>query len=171
MHSTADIARKLGVTVQAVNKYRRKLEKRNGKQFGTADPKDGRRTLFTDDEFQQIKELAPALPREAVDAEIVDGEDVEVVSGPTSVLGLRHSSLPAMQRQRFDMVAAQSDIAGIQHQTATIANRGDNIFSEFARLRMAQALTNVERTIATLEANALGDAVEMLGKPVGGENG
>jgi transposase-like protein len=46
MYSTADIAKRLGCTAQAVNKYRRKIEKRDGKQLGQPDPTDGRRTLF-----------------------------------------------------------------------------------------------------------------------------
>ena len=59
MYSTADIAKHLGCTVQAVNKYRRKIEKRDRKQLGQPDPMDGRRTLYTEDEVALIAELAP----------------------------------------------------------------------------------------------------------------
>jgi transposase len=62
MYSTADIAKRLGCTAQAVNKYRRKIEKRDGKQLGQPDPTDGRRTLFSEDEVAQIAEMAPKIP-------------------------------------------------------------------------------------------------------------
>ncbi len=165
MRSTADIARELGVTVQAVNKYRRKIEKQNGKQMGTADPKDGRRTLFSEDEFQQIKALAPELPREAIEAEIVEGEDVEVYHGPTSALALRHSSLPALQRQRFDLAAARSDLRGIEAHSVATASRLDSLMSEFAVGELQGAFAEIQRTIATVKANALGDALAAVGKP------
>jgi hypothetical protein len=166
MRSTADIARELGVTVQAVNKYRRRVEKQVGKQIGSADLRDKRRTLFDDAEFEQIKALAPMLPRETVEAEIIDGEDVEVVHGPTSALALRHSSLPAVQRQRFDIAAAQSDLRGIDAHSVTVASRLDSLMSEFAVGEFQGAMAEIQRTIATVKANALGDALAAVGKPV-----
>ena len=166
MKSTADIARELGVTVQAVNKYRRRVEKQVGKQIGNADPRDKRRTVFSETEFEQIKALAPVLPRETVDAEIVEGEDVEVINGPTSALALRHSSLPAVQRQRFDLAAAQSDLRGIEAHSVAVASRLDALMSEYTVGELQGAFAEIRRTVATVKANALGDALAVVGKPI-----
>jgi hypothetical protein len=63
MTSTAEIAKRLGCTPQAVNKYRCKIEKRDQKRLGKPDPIDGRRTLYTEDEVALMAELAPTPVR------------------------------------------------------------------------------------------------------------
>jgi hypothetical protein len=164
MPSTADIAKRLGCTVQAVNKYRRRVEDEVGQSLGRPDPSDRRRVIFTDDEAEQISAMAPQVAR-IDDAEVIDGPDVEVLEGPRgSSLALRHSTLPALQRRGFDLVSARQDIDDLEIHTARIAQRADSVLSGFATARMVQAAANIERTIATLEANALGDALHSLGK-------
>ena len=172
MYSTADIAKRLGCTVQAVNKYRRKIEKRDQKQLGTPDPSDARRTLFSDDEVSQIAELAPKIPvtpasdSQVIDAELIDGEDTEQAIAPQNTsLALRHSTLPAVQRRRFDMATAQENIAAIDAHTNATASRADALLSDFATAEMLAAAADIKQTVATMKANALGDAVGALGKP------
>lgn len=181
MYSTADIAKRLGCTAQAVNKYRRKIEKRDGKQLGKPDPADGRRTFFSEDEVAQIAEMAPKIPvtqpdeDECLEAELIEGDDTTVYTPPTSTsLGLRRTALPPVERQRFDLVAAEQETADIQHHTTRIAQRGDALLSDFAVGEMVAAAADIKRAIATMKANALGDAVAQLGKPPAppdGDNG
>lgn len=171
MYSTADIAKRLGCTVQAVNKYRRKVEKQIGKRFGTPDPSDGRRTLFSEDEVSQIAEMAPKIPvtdaseAECLEAELLDGEDTETVVAPTrSSLALRHATLPSAQRQHFDLAAADQTTADVEAHSARTAQRADALLSEFAVTEMLGAVADIQQTVATLKANALGDATTALGK-------
>ena len=173
MYSTADIAKRLGCTPQAVNKYRRRIEQRNEKQLGRPDPRDGRRIIFSEDEVALIAELAPKIPvtplsdEELIEAELVDGEDDVLYKSPTAMtLGLRRTSLPAVQSHRFDVTAAQQETIWIQQHSGNIAQRGDDLLSDFAIGEMAAAAADIQRTIATMKANALGDAVAQLGKPV-----
>ncbi len=177
MYSTADIAKRLGCTAQAVNKYRRKIEKRDGKRFGTPDPNDGRRTLFSEDEVSQIAEMAPKIPvtqpdaDDYLEAELLEGEDTTVYTPPVStVLGLRRTALPAIERRRFDLATAEQETADIQHHTTRIAQRGDALLSDFAVGEMVAAAADIKRAIATMKANAMGDAVAQLGKPVEAAN-
>jgi hypothetical protein len=172
MYSTADIAKRLGCTVQAVNKYRRKIEKRDGKQLGKPDPADARRTLFSEDEVSQIAELAPKIPvtaptdADVVDAELIDGDDTETVISPQSTsLALRHSQLPAVQRRRFDLATAQENLTAIDAHTNATASRADSLLSELATTELLAAAADIKQTVATMKANALGDAVGALGKP------
>jgi transposase-like protein len=178
MYSTADIAKRLGCTAQAVNKYRRKIEKRDGKRLGKPDPTDGRRTLFSEDEVALIAEMAPKIPvtspdeDECLEAELIEGEDTTVYTPPSSIsLGLRRTALPAVERQRFDVATAEQETADIQHHTAHIAQRGDALLSDFAVGEMVAAAADIKRTIATMKANALGDAVAQLGKPPSPQDG
>ena len=173
MYSTADIARRLGCTPQAVNKYKRKVERRDQKQLGQPDPADGRRTLFTEDEGSLIAELAPKIPvtplsdEGFIEAELLDGEDEPLYMPPTAMtLGLRRPSLPAVQKHRFDLATAEQETAWIQNHSEHMAQRGDELLSDFAVGEMAAAAADIQRTIATMKANALGDAVVQLGKPV-----
>jgi len=174
MYSTADIAKRLGCTVQAVNKYRRKIEKRDGKQLGQPDPTAGRRPLYTEDEVALIAELAPQIPvtpaAEAayLEAELVDGDgDQTTYEPPTHMsLALRRTSLPPVQRQQFDLAAAAQETSAIEQHSARMARRGDGLLSDFAVGHMLAAAADIQRTIATMKANALGDAVAQLGKPV-----
>lgn len=177
MYSTADIAKRLGCTAQAVNKYRRKIEKRDGKHLGKPDPTDGRRTLFSEDEVSLIAEMAPKIPitqpheDECLEAELIDGDDTTVYTPPSSTsLGLRRTALPAVERQRFDINTAKQETADIQHHTSFIAQRGDALLSDFAVGEMVAAAADIKRTIATMKANALGDAVAQLGKPVNADD-
>jgi transposase-like protein len=172
VYSTADIAKRLGCTAQAVNKYRRKIEKRDGKQLGEPDPTDGRRTLFSADEVAQIAEMAPKIPVtppdevECLDAELIEGDDTTVYVPPTDTsLGLRRSTLPAIERRRFDVAAAEQETVDIQHHTTRMAQRGDALLSDFAVGEMVAAAADIKRVIATMKANAIGDAVAQLGKP------
>jgi hypothetical protein len=173
MYSTTDIAKRLGCTVQAVNKYRRKIEKRDRKRLGRPDPSDGRRTLFTEDEVALIAELAPKIPvtpadePECLDAELVEADDQTVYTSPNRMsLGLRRTALPAVQRQHFDLTTAEQETAAIEQHTARMAQRGDTLLSDFAVGHMLAAAADIQRTIATMKANAMGDAVTQLGKPV-----
>jgi hypothetical protein len=174
MYSTADIAKRLGCTVQAVNKYRRKIEKRDRNQLGKPDPMDGRRTLYTEDEVALIAELAPQIPVTPPDeatyleAELVDGDgDQTTYEPPTRMsLALRRTSLPPVQRQHFDLAAAAQETSAIEQHSARVAQRGDGLLSDFAVGHMLAAAADIQRTIATMKANALGDAVAQLGKPV-----
>lgn len=174
MYSTADIAKRLGCTVQAVNKYRRKIEKRDRKRLGKPDPMDGRRTLYTENEVALIAELAPKIPvtpadeAECLEAELLDGEADQTLYEPPSQMSLelRRTSLPAVQRQRFDLAAAQQDTWAIEQHTTRMAQRGDSLLSELAVGHMLAAAADIQRTITTMKANALGDAVAQLGKPI-----
>ena len=174
MYSTADIAKRLGCTVQAVNKYRRKIEKRDRKQLGKPDPTDGRRTLYTDDEVALIAELAPKIPvtpadeASCLDAELIDGDaDQTSYEPPTRMsLELRRTALPAVNRQHFDLTAAEQETLEIEQHTARMARRGDALLSDFAVGHMLAAAADIQRTIATMKANAMGDAVAQLGKPL-----
>lgn len=176
MYSTVDIAKRLGCTAQAVNKYRRKIEKRDGTQLGTPDPTDGRRTLFSEDEVTKIVAIAPKVltapeEKDYLEAEFIDGEDTTAYTPPATLsLGLRRSSLPAVQRHRFDLALAEQETADIRHHATHIAHRGDALLSEFAVGEMAAAAADIKRTIATMKANAIGDAVAQLGKPPTGNS-
>lgn len=172
MFSTADIAKRLGCTVQAVNKYRRKIEQRDGVTLGQPDPTDARRVVFTDSELVSITALAPKVPvteaseGELIEGELIDGEDTEATISPsTSSLSLRHSTLPAVQRNRFDLAAAQDTLTAINTHAARTASRADSLLSEIAQTEMQAAVSDIRQTIATLKANAIGDAVGLLGKP------
>ena len=171
MYSTAEIAKRLGCTVQAVNKYRRKAEKQGGKPLGAPDPTDGRRTLYSEDEVSQIAEMAPKIPvtpasdEDCVEAELIDGSDTEVsISQNRNSLALRHPTLPPAQRSHFDLVDASQATATIESHTARTAQRADTLLSEFAVTEMLGAVADIKQTVATLKANALGDATAQLGK-------
>jgi len=171
MYSTADIAKRLGCTVQAVNKYRRKVEKQNGKRFGTPDPADGRRTLYSEDEVSQIAEMAPKIPvteaseEDCIEAELIEGTDTETVVGQTrSSLALRHVTLPPADRPHFDLTAAEQTTADVETHTARTAQRADLLLSDFAVSEMLGAVADIKQTVATMKANALGDATVALGK-------
>ncbi|MEO1211634.1 MAG: hypothetical protein AAFX78_19195 [Cyanobacteria bacterium J06638_20] len=172
MYSTADIAKRLGCTAQAVNKYRRKIEKRDRKSLGKSDPCDGRRTRFSEDEIALIAEMAPKIPitppdeADCLEAELIEGDDTTVYIPPASTsLGLRRTALPTVEHRRFDLAAAEQETADIQQHTARLARRGDALLSEFAVREMVAAAADIKRTIATMKANALGDAVAHVGKP------
>ena len=158
MYSTADIAKRLGCTVQAVNKYRRKIEKRDRKQLGKPDPTDSRRTLYTEDEVALIAELAPKIPvtpadeAECLDAELIDGDaDQTSYEPPTRMsLELRRTALPAVNRQHFDLTAAEQETLEIEQHTARMARRGDALLSDFAVGHMLAAAADIQRTIATM---------------------
>ena len=174
MYSTAEIAKRLGCTVQAVNKYRRKAEKQGGKPLGTPDPTDGRRTLYSEDEVSQIAEMAPKIPvtpasdEECVEAELIEGSDTEVSIPPTrNSLALRHPTLPSAQRPHFDLMDASQITADIESHTARTAQRADTLLSDFAVTEMLGAVADIQQTVATLKANALGDATAQLGKQTG----
>ena len=81
-------------------------------------------------------------------------------------LELRWTSLPAVQRRHFDVAAATQDTMQIEQHTARLAQRGDSLLSDLAVGHMLAAAADIQRTIATMKANALGDAVAQLGKPV-----
>ena len=175
MYSTTDIANRLGCTAQAVNKYRRKIEKRDQKQLGRPDPTDGRRTLFSEDEVSLIAELAPRIPvtppaeDDVWEGELLDGEDTtEVLAPQTTSLALRHSTFSARQRQRFDLAAAQDNLNALEQHTNATAARADSLLSDLAMAEMAAAVADIKQTVATIKANALGDATAQLGKPAGG---
>ena len=174
MYSTADIAKRLGCTVQAVNKYRRKVEKQVGKRFGTPDPADGRRTLYSEDEVSQIAEMAPKIPvteateEDYIEAELIEGTDTEtVVASTRSSLALRHVTLPSADRSQFDLAAAEQTTADVETHTARTAQRADLLLSDFAVSEMLGAVADIKQTVATMKANALGDATVALGKQTG----
>lgn len=178
MYSTADIAKRLGCTVQAVNKYRRKVEKQIGKRLGTTDPTDGRRTLYSEDEVSQIAEMAPKIPvtpasdEDFVEAELIDGADTSVSIPPTrNSLALRHPTLPPAHRPRFDLAEAQQTTADIETHSAQTAQRADDLLSDFAVSEMLGAVADIKQTVATLKANALGDATAQLGKHIENPSG
>lgn len=171
MYSTADIAKRLGCTVQAVNKYRRKAERQTGQLFGTPDPTDGRRTLFSEAEVSQIAEMAPKIPvtpadeETCIEADLIEGPDTPVTVAPTrSSLALRHTTLPSAQRPHFDLAGAQHTTDDIETHTARTAQRADTLLSDFAVTEMLGAVADIKQTVATLKANALGDAAQQLGK-------
>ncbi|MDB9527843.1 hypothetical protein PN498_17745 [Oscillatoria sp. CS-180] len=174
MYSTADIAKRLGCTVQAVNKYRRKVEKQIGRRFGTPDPSDGRRTLYSEDEVSQIAEMAPKIPvteiteEDSIEVELIDGPDTQTVIAPTrSSLALRHASLPAAERLQFNLVDAAQTTADVEAHTARTAQRADSLLSDFAVTEMLGAVADIQQTVATMKANAMGDATAALGKHTG----
>ena len=162
----------MGCTVQAVNKYRRKVEKQIGKRLGTPDPTDGRRTLYSEDEVSQIAEMAPKIPitsagdEDCVEAELIDGSDTQVcIPSTRNSLALRHPTLPPAKRPQFDLADAQRTTADIEAHTARTAQRADVLLSDFAVTEMLGAVADIKQTVATLKANALGDATAQLGKP------
>jgi cell pole-organizing protein PopZ len=83
---------------------------------------------------------------------------------------LRHSTLPARQRQRFDLAAAQDNLTAIEQHTNITAARADALLSDLAVTEMAAAVADIKQTVATMKANALGDAAAQLGKPQRGES-
>ena len=173
MYSSADIAKRLGCTIQAVNKYRRKVEKELGAPLGSPDLTDGRRTLYSEDEVSLIAEHAPKIPVTAapedqvLEVELLDGKEdtTEEIAPQSTSLALRHSTLPARQRPRFDLAAAQDNLTTIEQHTNTTAARADTLLSDLAVTEMAAAVADIKQTISTMKANALGDAAAQLGKP------
>lgn len=179
MYSSADIAKRLGCTIQAVNKYRRKVEKELGESLGSPDPADGRRTLYSEDEVSLIAEHAPKIPVTAptedqvLEVELLDGDEdtTEAIAPQSTSLALRHSTLPARQRQRFDLAAAQENLTAIEQHTNTTAARADSLLSDLATAEMLAAVADIKQTISTMKANALGDAAAQLGKPAPADGG
>jgi hypothetical protein len=103
---------------------------------------------------------------ECLDAELIEGRRHHCLHPPTaSSLGLRRSTLPAIERRRFDVAAAEQETVDIQHHTTRMAQRGDALLSDFAVGEMVAAAADIKRVIATMKANAMGDAVAQLGKP------
>ena len=163
-HTTASIAKALGCTTQAVNKYRRKVEQQLGETIGSPDPKDGRRVIFSDAERDLIFEQAPSIPvttgtdAQVFQAEVVEGDDRVDVEEPTArPLALRNASLPAIAQRRADLSAVREETANLQRHGDFALNRADNLLSGFVKFRTAQLLTNIDQTFATLEANLKGD--------------
>lgn len=151
MYSSADIAKRLGCTIQAVNKYRRKVEKELGESLGSPDPADGRRTLYGEDEVSLIAEHAPKIPVTAapedqvLEVELLDGEEdtTEAIAPQSTSLALRHSTLPARQRRRFDLAAAQENLTAIEQHTHTTAAQADSLLSDVAVTEMAAAIATL----------------------------
>lgn len=178
MYSTADIAKRLGCTVQAVNKYRRKVENQIGKRLGNPDPTDGRRTLYSENEVSQIAAMAPKVPvtptidEDFMEGELIDGPDTAVYIPPTkNSLALRHPTLPPANRPQFNLIEARQTTADIETHSARTAQRADALLSDFAVTEILSAAADIKQTVATLKANALGDATAQLGKQIGNPSG
>jgi len=80
--TTAQLATRLGCTVQALSKYRRKAETEYG-EMGTVHPTDGRVTVYSPDEIEAILEFVPAQFKaqaknfQPVDVEVIQAENPE----------------------------------------------------------------------------------------------
>ena len=115
-----------------------------------------------------------AAPEDQVlEVELLDGEEdtTEAIAPQSTSLALRHSTLPARQRQRFDLAAAQENLTAIEQHTNTTAARADSLLSDLAVTEMAAAIADIKQTISTMKANALGDATAQLGKPAPADGG
>ena len=178
MHTTASIAKALGCTTQAANKYRRKVEQQLGETIGSPDPKDGRRVLFSDAERDLIFEQAPSIPvttgsdAQVFQAEVVEGDDRIDVEEPTArPLALRNASLPATTQRRADLSAVREETSNLKRHGDFALNRADNLLSGFVKFRTAQLLTNLDQTFATLEANLKGDIAATVAEGLPGKPG
>jgi hypothetical protein len=143
-----------------------------GNSWGNQTPPMVAAPSFSEDEVAQIAEMAPKIPVtppdevECLNAELIEGDDTTVYVPPTDTsLGLRRSTLPAIERRRFDLAAAEQETVDIQHHTTRMAQRGDALLSDLAVGEMVAAAADIKRVIATMKANAMGDAVAQLGKP------
>lgn len=166
MYTTLDIAKKLGCTPQAVNGYRRKAEAQVGDKLGQPHPEDGRRTVYSEDELELIKEFAPRIPVTPAETEWDEPEvtTVEVVTPTVTALGLRHAAAPIVHTQSFDLTSAQAEVAALQQFQAQQAHAADNMLSAFAKTQMLGAVLEIQKTVETMKANALADATQLLGK-------
>ncbi|NER80466.1 MAG: hypothetical protein F6K42_12990 [Leptolyngbya sp. SIO1D8] len=174
MHSTVEIARKLGCTTQAVNSYRRKIEKRDNKKLGKPDPNDARKTIYSPDEVALISEMAPKIPvtdptdAEVIEAEIYEGPTTETVVGAsTSLVPLRHATVPGCEIQRFDQHSANQQIAALQGLAAAHANRAGQLLGALATTEMTAAAAEIRQAVATIKTNEIADGAAAMKKAVG----
>ena len=170
--TTQTLASELGCAPQTVNKYRRKAEAKAGHTFGRKSETDARVIVFTREEADLIKAIAPAqvtvTPVEAVVTDLVTPSSTmpEVDRQGLSVTLLPlESPVPAQFRtMTFDHNDAASDRkALVQHQSYSVQG-ANTLLSSYARTRMSQAVATIDRTIETMTANALAAAGAQAGE-------
>ena len=127
-----DTAGILGVTPQSTNRYRRKVEEAIREEtgnpsfsLGEPDPNDRRRTLFSEQELEQIRSVVPnsVLNNGSVDAELIEEEeDLFSIASEKSYTG---SIIPVSFHQINIRVTA-SDTSELDTETQNIAAIGQH---------------------------------------------
>lgn len=171
------IAADLECTVQAANKYRRKAERATDRKFGAPDPDDNRKTLYTHEEYTAIFAQAPVRPSGFAEASPWGGLDPtppsdggEVVEGELMDAGglvplSQAPTVGAGQLARFDADDHQATLAELRQNQSRAALGANAILQRYAQARMGQAIAEIDQTVETLKANALGG---LLGEAVEG---
>ena len=170
-YTIADIAKAAQRTKKTVARYRKQAEAVAGYAFGTTG-EDARICYFTEAERGLILAQMPdknsghnAGHDDSIDAEIVDIPDTYRKAEGSTLLALRTPVLSGTEIQVFDVAMAEQNLADITDYTAKAASRLDALLSHRARQYAQEAQHRIQAALAVAEANALGEAAGIMGKP------
>ena len=174
-YTIADIAKSAQRTKKTVARYRKQAEDKAGYKFGTTG-NDARICYFTETERALILAQMPdkivdkdsghnAGHEDSIDAEIVDMPDTYQKTEGSTLLALRSPVLSGTEIQVFDAATAQQNLADVVDYSAKAAIRVDTLLSHHARQYAQESLHRLQAAFAVAEANALGEAAGIMGKP------
>lgn len=180
--SIADLARELGCTVQTINRYRRKAESKSGNTLGQKSEKDSRVTVFSENDANLIRSLAPAVSTFSSSAEQERQDDAEAVETQvmnSAMVPFAISGLVRQNTRRVNvLVFEQDDVDGFQQDCKEqvqrsgidllemLSNRADQSAS-----RIVNQLVNTEEALAAATMNKMADRVgELLGQATPGNS-
>ena len=164
--TASTIADEIGRTPAMVGVYRRRAEKKLGKTLGQKSAHDFRKTVYTEDEKAQI--LAEAPPRAsdtALDAELVEGDEVVTMAGAGGRLALSRGTYNALAVERFDSADADLNLQTLDAYTSQGAALFNRHLIAVATAAFKQAEYNIQQTALAAEANAMQQGISSMGKP------
>lgn len=200
--TSAEMANRLGCTVQAFGKYRRKAEAVYG-EMGSPLPMDGRVTVYSPEEIEVILEFVPAQFK--AQAENFQPVEVEVIQAETPENAENSGESPenfqatesetenfqpylkaefSPESQKYavpglvvappmqlshDIAGHRQHLAHLQSVAGQNVGRATALLAQYAQVRAAQTLQNIDATAEALEAAALGKLAQSLNDEVGGQ--
>ena len=174
--TTREIAQRLGVTTQAVNRWRRKAEKKYETDLGRQSEADARIIIFNPDEVTAIEEFAnvpETLPAVSEPDDEIEIEILEPIqkTGKTSasLVRLTQPSAQAAVLTQFDSADAEEDKKSIEQQSLQAAVAINDTVISYARFKIKSVLHEIDVTTEAIKANAIAEIQQELGKPAAGE--
>lgn len=166
--STADLATAQGVTVQAINRWKKKAEQKAERMFGKSSELDARVIVFSELEVKLILECGPKSKpsmssARPIEAEIVDTGEIK------SIVPLNSSVVRPAMMAHFNRNAVNQDLSELENQRDLHAHQGNNSLVSFARTSMFQAAARIQTAVATMEANAMAELGAVANDVVAGD--
>lgn len=175
MYTTQELAARYGVTPQAINKYRRKIEEierdRTGDEafkLGQPDPRDARKVVFSETEIEMFLEMIPKSLQESkvIEPELVDEEDhiTRSMHETSQAAGLIPFSF-----NQVNLIIQQVDTKPLEDETNNIRQQGSialnvlrDAFKTHTVGRIQEGIKQIDHAAAALTTGALIDAVQDL---------